>query len=65
MSKRTDKTILRTQAWIRHEFGPARLQAARDRLCAKCIFKEWHSRACLLLPLDSEGKDCQYFNQGD
>jgi len=65
MSKRTDKTILITQARIRQNFGPARIPEARDRLCAKCIFKEQHGRPCRLYPITLEGKDCQYCSRGD
>jgi hypothetical protein len=53
------------QNQILAKFGPARLQEAMDRLCVKCIFEVQHHAPCRLLPLDTEGKDCQYFNQGD
>jgi hypothetical protein len=65
MTRWGDNATLSTQAQIRKTFGPGRIQAAFDRLCANCIFKVQHGAPCRLLPLDTEGKDCQYFNQGD
>ena len=65
MPKREYDTRFQDQAAIAQKLGPARIQAARDRLCANCIFKEQHGAPCHLLPLDSKGKDCQYFNRGD
>ena len=65
MPKKKYVTRFQDQAVIAQQFGPARILEARDRLCAKCIFKEQHGRPCHLLPLDSKGKDCQYFNRGD
>ena len=65
MPKKKYVTRFQDQAVIAQQLGPARIQAARARLCAKCIFKEQHGAPCHLLPLESLGKDCQYFNQGD
>jgi len=65
MPKKKYVTRFQDQAVIAQQLGPARIQAAKDRLCNKCFFKEWHESPCRLLPLDSEGKDCPYFKQGD
>jgi hypothetical protein len=65
MPRSRDNAKLSIQAQIRKTFGPARIQEARDRLCATCLFKEQHGAPCHLLPIETEGKDCQYFNRGD
>jgi hypothetical protein len=65
MPKREYATRVQDQAAIAQKLGPARLQEARDRLCSACIFKEQHGAPCRLLPIDTEGKDCPYYNRGD
>lgn len=62
---RPNLTRIHLQDQILAKFGEAKIQAARDRLCSACIFKEQHGAPCHLLPLDSKGKDCQYYNRGD
>jgi hypothetical protein len=53
------------QDQIQAKFGEAKIQEFRERLCQVCIFRELHGRPCHLLPIDTEGKDCQYYNRGD
>jgi hypothetical protein len=65
MTRWRDNATLTAQSLIRQKLGPARLQEARDRLCSACIFKEQHGAPCHLLPIDTEGKDCPYFNRVD
>jgi len=60
-----DLTRVHLQDQILAKFGEERIQAARDRLCSVCIFRELDGRPCRLLPITLEGKDCGYCSRGD
>jgi hypothetical protein len=65
MGRKLDSTLPPVQALIRKKFWGEMIMEGRKRLCRKCIFKVQHHAPCRLLPITSEGKDCQYFNLGD
>jgi hypothetical protein len=62
---RPNLTRIHLQDQILAKFGEAKIQEFHNRLCQVCIFRELHGRPCHLLPIDTEGKDCQYYNRGD
>ena len=62
---KTNLARVALQDQILAKWSQERIDQFRAELCAKCIFRELHGRPCHLLPIQMDGRPCQYFSQGD
>ena len=62
---KTDLARVALQDQIRAKFGQEKIEQLRTSLCGRCIFVELHGRPCHLLPIQMDGRPCQYFSTGD
>lgn len=56
-----DLTRVHLQDQILARWGPEKIEAARARLCACCLFQCLSGRPCQLLPITLEGADCSFY----